>query len=609
MPQYFTPGLYYEEVDTGSNRIPNIRTDIPGFVGIAEKGPLNIAVRLTSFKQFNSIFGNFILQGYLAYAVNGFFENGGDICYVVRVADLNNAKIAELDLKNNGSIITLKLFALNEGQWGNNIKVSLFNSSIVSAVTIGNTANSSKLNSVRGFEKGSYVKFFQNGLPEYYDYVELLDNINKQMFWSGAIPLYFNLSEPIFLTSLEFSLIFIYRNETKEIFSNLSMNPDHSRYVNNIINGKSNLVITETLLPDLPDPDKLNKGLDYLKNGKDGIAKLKVDDFTGEANYSKKIGLKCFEEVDEISMVSIPDIMIQPVNIMQSPPKILDPCSPPDTSADGYKPPEFESPPDFSLDDIERMQTAMIDHCEKLKDRVAILDSPIDFNISEILDWRQKYYSQYAALYYPWIIVNDPLMINGNITRIIPPSGHIAGVFARTDLTKGVYKAPANEEILEAVDTSLNLIDSEQDLLNPESINCLRVHPGKGIIIWGARTLSSDPIWRFINIRRLLIMIEESVEESMQWAVFEPNNIFLRNGIRVAVSTFLEELWHGGALAGKTSDEAFFVKCDDGNNPQSVIDAGQLITDVGVAPAIPAEFIVFRIGKIVDEINLINEGI
>ncbi len=151
-------------------------------------------------------------------------------------------------------------------------------------MTIENKQTCLVLNRVRGFENGSYVKFFQNGLPEYFDFIEFVDNIKKQIFWSKLIPISFDSTKPIFLTSLEFSLIFVYRNETKEIFSNLSMNPDHSRYVNNIINGKSNLVITEPLLPDLPDPDKLNKGLDYLKNGKDGIAKLKVDDFTGEAN-------------------------------------------------------------------------------------------------------------------------------------------------------------------------------------------------------------------------------------------------------------------------------------------------------------------------------------
>ena len=251
----------------------------------------------------------------------------------------------------------------------------------------------------------------------------------------------------------------------------------------------------------------------------------------------------------------------------------------------------------------------MIDHCEKLKDRVAILDAPLKTDKSSVRDWREQFACDFAALYFPWIRVKDPLQLSGDITRDIPPSGHVAGVFARTDLAKGVHKAPANEEIIGAKDTVLLVDDIQQELLNPEGINCIRPFPGKGVLIWGTRTLSREFQWRYINIRRLLIMIEESVEESMQWAVFEPNDARLRNGIRMAVTIFLEELWMKGALTGKTTDQGFYVKCDEENNPQSVVDDGRIITEVGVAPSIPGEFIIFRIGRVKDAFEIVEEEV
>jgi phage tail sheath protein FI len=307
-------------------------------------------------------------------------------------------------------------------------------------------------------------------------------------------------------------------------------------------------------------------------------------------------------------MICIPDIMIQPV-FVDVPPltERPDPCAEPVDGTKGYVPTEPELPPVFPDDEILRGQRAMIEHCELLKDRVAILDPPFASDVARVSEWRRYLESKFAALYYPWIRVNDPLRIRGDITRLIPPSGHIAGVYARTDMSKGVHKAPANEEVSGATDVALMIDDSEQEVLNPEGINCLRSFPKRGVLIWGTRTISEDPVWKYVNIRRLLIMIEDSVKEAMQWAVFEPNDVYLRYGINVAVSSFLKELWRNGALAGTIAEEAYFVKCDEANNPQEVIDAGKIITDVGVAPSIPGEFIVFRIGRTEGEMEVDRE--
>jgi phage tail sheath protein FI len=189
------------------------------------------------------------------------------------------------------------------------------------------------------------------------------------------------------------------------------------------------------------------------------------------------------------------------------------------------------------------------------------------------------------------------LHLGNQAVRAIPPSGHNAGIYSRTDAETGVHRAPANQELRWAQGLSVEVSGELQGVFNPIGINVARTFPGRGILLYGARTVSSDPSWRFVNVRRLFMMIEEAVEESTQWSVFEPNDLDLRPTLVLAISSFLEALWERGALVGSTPEEAFFVKCDDENNPSFITDLGQLIVDVGVAPVIPAEFVVFRIGK------------
>jgi phage tail sheath protein FI len=736
MPSYYTPGIYFEKIDTATKNVLGLRTDIAGFVGITERGPLNTPVRIESWKRFWAVFGGFIPQGYLAHAVQGFFENGGKICYVTRITDLElterseiflfskienitqltkkvDAHAAELEVTSISSLSkgdyvmlgsdgyyyeitsapvgnkfsispelknsygkdtkvkkadpSLKVRAINEGQWGKKLKVTLNRDSLGSTVTseaVTQTTEFSIVNNIKGFEKGSLVKVAQNKggtLIEKYHYVGSVFKAKKEIVWD--VPLEsgttgFDFSQPIHFSTLEFTLKVDFKDKIKEVYEGLSLNPLYgSRYVESIIKEESNLIsvvdlyklkylgsvistnygaiyddeindgtllLGDLLPPDeikanLPSSDDMAKNLPdiqemgneyvYLRGGFDGINTIKIDDFIGDSSSNEKRGLRCYEETDEVSMICIPDIMIRSEDAELSPKEeTTNPCAP---SIDKALTPSayvVEYPPKFEIDDVEIAQRSMVEHCEILKDRVAILDPPYNLDISEIYNWRLKFDSKYAALYYPWIIVNDPLQIKGNITRVIPPSGYVAGVFARTDLDKGVHKAPANEEMIGVRDIVINVSDNEQDILNPAGVNCLRSFPGRGILIWGSRSVSSDTTWRFINIRRLVIMIEESIEEAMQWAVFEPNDVHLRNSIILAVTSFLESLWGKGALAGSTASEAFFVKCDEENNPQSVVDEGKIITDIGVAPSIPAEFIIFRIGKVKDKIEIIEEG-
>ncbi|MFF9484574.1 phage tail sheath family protein [Streptomyces sp. NPDC014676] len=304
-------------------------------------------------------------------------------------------------------------------------------------------------------------------------------------------------------------------------------------------------------------------------------ARVDPAEYVGDA--SARTGFGGLETIDEITMVAVPDLM------------------------GAYQ------RGDIDAEGVRTVQLAVISHCEQMGDRVAVLDAPPGLSAQQVRTWRNDeagYDSRYATLYYPWVRVFDPAL--GRNTTV-PPSGHVAGVWARSDAERGVHKAPANEVIRGAVDLELRLSKGEQDLLNPIGVNCIRAFPGRGIRIWGARTLSSDPAWRYLNVRRLFNYLEESILLGTQWVVFEPNDDRLWSSIRRNVTAFLQEEWRRGALFGRTAAEAFYVKCDRDNNPQESIDQGRVVCEIGVAPVKPAEFVVFRLAQFSDTTSLIDE--
>jgi phage tail sheath protein FI len=281
----------------------------------------------------------------------------------------------------------------------------------------------------------------------------------------------------------------------------------------------------------------------------------------------ERTGVEGLEVLDDVTMLIVPDLMATP------------PGEP------------------LNLDMVKAVQTAMIAHCERLGDRVAILDPPPNATPQEIKDWRMNiagYDSSYAALYYPWIQVDDPILNRG---VNIPPGGHIAGIWARSDNTRGVHKAPANEVVLGATGLAYSTTKGEQDTLNPNGVNCIRAFPGRGIRVWGARTLSSNPSWRYISVRRLFNYVEKSIENGTQWVVFEPNDMELWSRVRRDVGAFLTTVWSDGALFGASPGQAFYIKCDAELNPPESRDLGRLIVEIGMAPVKPAEFVIFRISQ------------
>jgi uncharacterized protein len=289
--------------------------------------------------------------------------------------------------------------------------------------------------------------------------------------------------------------------------------------------------------------------------------RVRPEDLIGDE--SERRGLGSLSVIDEVSMVAVPDLV---------------------ATAAGD-------------DDISLLaaQQALIAHCEMAGDRLAILDPPAQFDAAVIHEWRinlARYDSKFATLYWPWVVVTDPLTSR---PIAVPPSGHVAGVWARVDAQRGVHKAPANEVVRGIVDLASHITAGEQAPLNSVGINCMRAFAGRGIRIWGARTLSSDPEWRELGVRRLVTHVSDTIARGTSWATFEPNDERLWLQLRVAVANYLTRLWRDGALVGRVPAEAFFVKCDQDTNPRAVTEAGQLVIEVGLALAHAAEFVVFRI--------------
>lgn len=236
---------------------------------------------------------------------------------------------------------------------------------------------------------------------------------------------------------------------------------------------------------------------------------------------------------------------------------------------------------------------AVITHCEKMRFRFAAIDSRKGFSDAGSLDPRTTMRdTQYAAFYYPWIAVPDP---QTGARKLVPPGGHTLGVYARTDIERGVFKAPANETLRGVLELEFDINDDTQGVLNPRGVNAIRQFPGRGIRIWGARTLSSNGLWKYVSVRRLFIFLERSIYEGTQWVVFEPNNTALWDRVTDTLRLFLREQWRSGALFGRTEAQAFFVTCDERTMTQDDILNGRLICEVGIAPVRPAEFVIFRI--------------
>lgn len=299
-----------------------------------------------------------------------------------------------------------------------------------------------------------------------------------------------------------------------------------------------------------------------LQDGNDGSVPTAGDYMGSQDDVSNiKTGLMAFEDLEDISIVAAPGSTFNYVD---------------------------------NMDEANSVTSALIAHAEKMRYRIAVLDSGNGMGIADVRQMRAIFDSNYAAFYYPWIRILDPLT---NAELLLPPSGFVAGIYARNDTNRAVYKAPANEVVNLAIGFEYMLNKAQQDILNPEGINCFRFFEGRGYRLWGARTASSDPEWKYVNLRRYFAYLEHSIDKGTQWAVFEPNGPALWANVRRTISDFLLNEWQSGALLGDKPEQAYFVRCDRSTMTQNDLDNGRLVCQIGVAPVNPAEFVIFRVGQ------------
>lgn len=301
-----------------------------------------------------------------------------------------------------------------------------------------------------------------------------------------------------------------------------------------------------------------------LGGGLDGYQPVAVQYEGEDSDPTAKTGLKCFEDLTDISIVAAPG-----------------------HSAGG-------NTSDQAMANMLTIAGLLITHCETMRYRIAVLDSADSMDLNDISLYRGQLDSSYAALYYPWVRILDPI---SNTEINLPPSGFVAGLYADNDILYGVHKAPANMVVQLAIGFEVMLNKAQQDVLNPLGINCFRFFEGRGYRLWGARTVSSDPLWKYVNLRRYFAFLEHSIDLGTQWVVFEVNNETLWARVTSTVSDFLLNEWHSNHLFGDTPTQAYFVRCDQTTMTQNDRDNGRLICLVGVAPVTPAEFVIFRIGQ------------
>ena len=614
MPEYLYPGVYVEEIDTGNQPIEGVSTSTAGFLGIAERGPI-VPTLLTSFGDYQRAFGSYVKDAdgtdhYLAYAVEGFFQNGGQRCFVQRVVHQDTVNEANAAKPATAAVGGMTISAVGPGIWGNNtayqisdaglldptlFKLTLFywtdappadlmsNPTLtevfdnLSSTPTASTFYESEINNVSNLvtvkqtaagrpanNAGAVVLngagqpiLLTNGIDGLNPNLQVgatggltgatvLTDGNKLILASGAATVTFTVNAAAGPIKTVADLIAAV-NADAVVGAKASLDAGGDLNIQDPA-ARGNLAVTGTLAA----AGAGNLGAFASAPS----AKLTPGDFEGnDIDPANKTGLLALGDVDEISLMCCPDEY-------------------------------YLGPNDFTIAGL------VVTQCELMKDRFAILQSPINAGTPQ--NNNPSVNSKYAAYYFPWLSITNP---NTGVSLLAPPGGHIAGIYARSDNNVGVQKDPANEVINGIAGLQLMTNDQQQAILNPKGVNCLRYFKGAGNLVWGGRTTTSEPEWRYINVRRIFIFTEKSIQRGTQWVVFDINYEPTWSRVRRSISDFLTGLWRDGVLQGGTKEEAFFAKCDTTTMTQADIDNGRLICVIGIAPVKPAEFVIFRIGQ------------
>lgn len=636
MPEYLAPGVFVEEIDNGSKPIEGVGINTAAFIGYAKSGEFNKPTLITNWTQFCQLYGeeenaliralsdelgmsvsdllaakkasrkNWMLYAqsaiaaatrpdsgngsrkapavknfpeflkkyqiresslpymegsYLAHAVRGYYDNGGGRAYIVRVArdeDLQTFRYNEgakgqeaaaqqiAATHSQASIGPLNVRAIKAGKDGDGIRVEV--------EPVGGESNEFRLRVTQGGD----VEQFGHGKDKPLNLGNVASAVKSKL-----VTIEMTREMPEF--------------RVEPLVVNLQGGADAAS---------------------LPATRQAGGALAAASPLSNGLASVQPNDFIGDE--AKRTGMNGLAVIEDINMICVPDLMAGAFQREPSPGGDVE-----RESRNGTRAPV--GPEVLRLVDENRrqavldMQVQLVGYCERMADRMAILDPLPGLTPQEMYETTMgvSYNSDHGqgTIYYPWIKVPDPL--HRGEQMFCPPCGHIAGVWARVGVERGVHKAPANEGLLGAVALEVDVTKGEQEVLNPVGINCIRSFPGQGIRVWGARTLATvgNPSWKYVNVRRLFNYLEKSIERGMQWVVFEPNDQDLWGRVRRNLAAFLWTEWKEGKLFGAVPEQAYYVKCDGETNPQEMIDLGRLYVEIGVNPVKPAEFVIVRMGQ------------
>ena len=577
MAEYLSPGVYVEEYDSGATPMQGVSTSTAGFVGLAERGPIIGQPQLvTSFSDYKRIYGGYLSDAaygdnrFLPYAVEQFFLNGGARAYIMRAVP-EDAKA--------GSVTAgvLKITAANPGAWAEDLRIIISPASKAKTQVLTASGAVLTLKNADGFNPGDVVELFDGKNTAYATIKSVLEKTVTLDAPCALDVADAKVGTAKYIKTCEITVT-ARLGETVETYENLSLKGDA---LNNaaVKTRKSDLITVEVIpAKTAPAKEKDKDGKETaapakaepivpfalcggsgdslvltLQGGSNGsVRTVTADAFLGKDDGpGRRTGLQAFQENSNVSIMAIP----------------------------GVTAPE--------------VQAALIAFCEGKKSCFAILDVPMELKkTNDVANFRNMYDSTYAAMYHPWLEMYDA---GAKRSAYFPPSGAMAGIYARTDIERGVHKAPANEVVRGCTGLSCAYNEGEQDILNPIGVNLIRAFTGRGIRVWGARTISSNGLWKYLNVRRLFIYVEESIKANTNWVVFEPNSAALWSRVTRTIEAFLATCWRDGALAGSTPDQAFFVECGPTTMTQDDIDNGRLICQIGIAPVKPAEFVIFRI--------------
>lgn len=648
MPEYLAPGVYVEEVSFRSKSIEGVSTTTTGFIGPARYGPVDLEPDVvTSLGEFERVYGdrqqlNFTdvgqLHNFLWHGVRAFFEEGGKRLYIARVfralsgnyppAQFQTAQTAPKtgsnyndshargSLPEGGGANALQVRARFPGTAGNvRVRFTLrLGQNILGGEPGGPTVGGLLNNDLVWINDINSPIDSPPGSGRLYLTEAFYDSVNKVETWRfndpGSSPPDNvrlmsqmtpdpdpKLSDNVRVVTL--TLTVTDADGTTAVWDNIPLDPNHARAgapdslskrfgqkPTNLAQARTLPIVVElgeslltgwditqalfaantSLEAALNNPTSTDsqRSVDMVLTGGNDGQRPTANEYEGQADEDKstKTGLKLFEDIEDISIVAAPGSTF--------------------LYEDGYRA------------NASTIVNLLISHAARMRYRIAVLDSGEGQSLAQVRAMRARIDSKYAALYYPWVRVLDPVTQQ---EIYLPPSGFISGIYARNDINRAVYKAPANEVINLSIGFEQLLNKGQQDILNPEGVNCLRFFEGRGFLVWGARTISSDPEWKYVNLRRYFAYLERSIDRGTQWAVFEPNGEALWANVRRTIEDFMLNEWQSGALLGDKPEKAFFVRCDRSTMTQNDLDNGRLICLIGLAPLRPAEFVIFRIGQ------------